>query len=68
MGMDVPGEMDVQRCLSPTELMYKSSEAFTNMKPKQLCLVKFVTLLLIIVIIYCINILSQIIVCTYIVI
>tara|TARA_B000000437_G_C11681539_1_gene319471 strand:- start:520 stop:1920 length:1401 start_codon:yes stop_codon:yes gene_type:complete len=59
MGMDVPGEMDVQRCLSPTELMYKSSEAFTNMKPKQFYLVKFVTLLLIIVIIYCINILVK---------
>ena len=59
MGMDVPGEMEVQRCLSPTELMYKSNEAFTNMEPKQLYLVKFITLLLIIVIIYCINILVK---------
>ena len=59
MGMDVPGEMVVQRCLSPTELMYKSNEAFTNMEPKQLYLVKFVTLLLIIVIIYCIKFLVK---------
>ena len=58
--MDVPGEMDVQRCLSSKELMYKSNEAFTNMEPKQLYLeVKFVTLLLIIVIIYCIKFLVK---------
>ena len=59
MGMDVPGEMEVQKCLSPIELMYKSNEAFTNIETKQFYLVKFITLLLIIVIIYCINILVK---------